>query len=379
MARVGIVSGSPTQFDAPFFRYVAEHHPGSLHVLYVDRDRMGNTFFDAELASDVSWGIDLIGGYSHAVLPATRRLRWHFEQLRGARCDLLIVNGYRGGWPLLAAIVGRALKMPVALRLDSVLFGDAGRAKRLARRALFVLWKRLFQHFFAVGLASVDYLEWAGVARERISLFPYPADLDHFRREAQLDDGERRAGRERWGLPTDGPVVLSVAKFNQREAPWDLLRAVAEMDDPGFHLWLVGDGPERAALERFARDNALGNVSFGGYVRYRDLPRVYGVADVFVHPARYEPWGVSVQEALAAGLPVIASSRVGAARDFVIRGVNGDVYAAGDAADLRRKLEAALRSLGHGDLAAENARALGPAEYPAIWADVAEVARGFAE
>ena len=83
------------------------------------------------------------------------------------------------------------------------------------------------------------------------------------------------------------------------------------MDEPGACLWLVGDGPQRPALEDYAREHSSERIVFGGYVPYLELPLVYAAADVFVHPARYEPWGVSVQEALACGLPVLASSLVG--------------------------------------------------------------------
>jgi glycosyltransferase involved in cell wall biosynthesis len=65
-----------------------------------------------------------------------------------------------------------------------------------------------------------------------------------------------------------------------------------------------------------------------------DLAAVYHSADILAVPSNYEPWGVVVTEAAAAGLAVVASSVVGAAADVVEDGVNGRIFRQGDAAHL---------------------------------------------
>jgi glycosyltransferase involved in cell wall biosynthesis len=171
-------------------------------------------------------------------------------------------------------------------------------------------------------------------------------------------------------------VVVAVTKFHPRESPWDLLRAYSAMDSPGACLWLVGDGPERRLLEEYARRSCSGGVVFGGYVPYPELPAAYGVADAFVHPARYEPWGVSVQEALASGLPVLVSSMVGASRDFVTPGTNGFIYRAGDPGDLRRKFPQLLSLISSAEARTTTEQNLAKSEYPRIWTTLIDVARG---
>jgi glycosyltransferase involved in cell wall biosynthesis len=68
------------------------------------------------------------------------------------------------------------------------------------------------------------------------------------------------------------------------------------------------------------------------------LPAVYRAADVFVLPSVYEPFGVVVNEAMLCGCAVIVSDRVGAARDLVVGGCSGIVYASGDTAALAAAL-----------------------------------------
>jgi glycosyltransferase involved in cell wall biosynthesis len=121
-------------------------------------------------------------------------------------------------------------------------------------------------------------------------------------------------------------------------------------------------------MERRAGEDAgsAARVRFLGYVPYAELPALYAAADLFVHAAQEERWGVSVAEAMACGLPVVTSSRVGAGADLVAAGENGWTYAAGDAAELARRAGAAL-ALDRGKVAATNQALLARWDYAASW------------
>ncbi len=327
----------PTQFEAPFYRFAARDPRHELRVLF-SGNGVGGPVFDPELGTAVSWGIDLLGGYPSEVCPATGAAQWLGERLRPGRCDLLIANGYTQPLYRLGARLARRSGVATALRLDSVCFGGSP-ARNLAKRLLFAVYlKRTYDLFLGVGTLTLDYLHAFGVPGERAGLFPYAVDVDDFRQRSCISAQERAAVRARLGVPADAPVLLSLAKLGPREAPWDLLRAFARLERDDVWLVLAGDGPERATLERAAG----ARVRFPGYVPYPELPALYAAADLFVHPAREERWGVSVQEALACGLPVVASSRVGAAFDLVAEGGNGFLYAAGDDAGLAGRIGDAL-------------------------------------
>ena len=100
---------------------------------------------------------------------------------------------------------------------------------------------------------------------------------------------------------------------------------------PNTRLVLVGDGPARPRLER---DFADLPVTFMGYLRGERLSRAYASADIFVFPSGLETFGLVVIEAMAAGLPVVAS-RVGGVDDIVRDGINGYTFYSGDTAALR--------------------------------------------
>lgn len=366
----------PTQFEAPFYRFAARAAAGGRHelrVLFTGVD-VAEPVFDPELGKPVSWGIDLLGGYPHEICPREGAEGWLAERLRPERCDLVIANGYTQPLYRLGTRLAKGAGIATALRLDSVPW-DGSLLRDLVKRVLFATYmKKTYDLFLGVGSLTLAYLKAFGVPPERMGLFPYAVDVEAFRRGSALSPEERLARRERLGVPPDARVVLALAKFNDREAPWDLLRAFDRLRHRA-DVWLVlaGDGPERGDLEETARASGLDRVRFPGYVPYPELPALYAASDLFVHPAREERWGVSVQEALACGLPVVASSRVGAGVDLIEPGRNGFLYEAGWEGELARRVEDALALPAEGVRSASDA-VLSRWDYAAAWRGLLEAA-----
>ncbi len=368
----------PTQFEVPFYRFAARDPEHRLRVIYTGGDPSVPTY-DPELSRRVDWGFDLIGGYDWAALPAQGRGRRLAAELAPGRYDLAIVNGYTQRAYLAAALRARRSGIATALRLDSVAFAGEDSGRAFAKRAIYrIALSRLFDRFLGVGTGTLEFLAAQGVPEDRRGLFPYAIDVEGFRERSRLAPEQRGALRAGLGGDAGAKILLSLAKFGPREAPWDLLRAFPAIAaaDPAARLVLAGDGPERGALEAETRALGVeGRVTFPGYVPYPELPALYGAVDLFVHPATEERWGVSVQEALACGLPVIASERVGAGRDLIEPGRNGFRYPAGDAEALRQAIRAAL-ALSPAEAAAANREILSRWDYAATWRHLLAAASG---
>ncbi len=361
----------PTQFEVPFYRFAARDPEHRLRVIYTGGDPSVPAY-DPELSRPVDWGFDLVEGYEWAALPARRRGRWLAAELSPGRYDLAIVNGYTHGAYLRTALHARRNGVATALRLDSVTFAEPaeGWARTLAKQTLYRrVLPRLFDLFLGVGSGTLDFLAAHGIPESRRGLFPYAIDVQGFRERSRLLPEDRATRRAAFRVAADAQVVLSLAKFGPREAPWDLLRAFPQLvaTDPKAVLVLAGAGPERSALEVEARALGLaGRVVFPGYVPYPELPALYAAADLFVHPAAEERWGVSVQEALACGLPAITSERVGAGRDLIEPGRNGYLYPAGNPEALGRAMLAAL-ALPRDGVDAANREILSRWDYASTW------------
>lgn len=368
----------PTQFEVPFYRFVTRDPAHRLRVVYTGGDP-ANPAYDPELSRPVDWGFDMTSGYDWAALPQAGRGRWLAAELASGRYDLAIVNGYTRKAYLKAALAARQSGTATALRLDSVAVATEASARAFARRTLYrTVLPHLFDRFLGVGSGTLDFLAAHGVPEGRQGLFPYAIDVEAFRERSRLLPEERSARRAALGAPGDARIVLSLAKFGPREAPWDLLRAFPAVAaaDPGVYLVLAGDGPERGTLEAAAGASGIGRrVSFPGYVPYPELPALYGAADLFVHPAAEERWGVSVQEALACGLSAIASERVGAGRDLIEPGKNGFLYPAGNAEALARAILQAL-ALPRARIDRASREILARWDYAATWRHLLAAASG---
>jgi glycosyltransferase involved in cell wall biosynthesis len=210
----------------------------------------------------------------------------------------------------------------------------------------------------AIGSENAAFYRAMGVSDQKIFLVPYSVDNERFVESAQLSDEQRSEVRKRYNIPVERAAVLYAAKFTPRKRPGDLLKAVRQLkSDRPFTVVMAGSGELEPELRTFCVDLGLDNVVFTGFINQSELPSLYGAADLFVMPSEYEPWGLAVNEAMCAGLPIVVSREVGCVPDLVRDGVNGYTHAAGDIPALSHALkqliedEAVRRRQGQASLA----------------------------
>jgi glycosyltransferase involved in cell wall biosynthesis len=327
----------PTQFDAPFFRWLHANRPEMPFVVYYWQPVQHAAATDTETGASLQWGIDLLGGYPwvqvHAKNPDAFATRLRQDGVR-----YLISNGWKAGFAPLVAVAQKA-GIPLGLRIDSVLW-DKPKYEILLRRIYLHRAYKPFRHFFSSGTVGDDYLRAIGIPQTQWRRWPYCVDVDFFRTNA-----ERLAAagalRQQYGLDAR-PVVLSVCKWVPRENPLELLKAFTILSPANLQLVMIGDGPLRPEMEALRARYPHLTIVFPGYMPYVQLPDWYALSTVYVHPAQYEPWGVSVHEAIAAGCRVVASNRVGSGYDLIIQGANGFQYPVGDVAGLAQYIEKAI-------------------------------------
>lgn len=188
----------------------------------------------------------------------------------------------------------------------------------------------LFSSALAGGQRHADYLENLGLHREQI-FTPYDVvDNAHF---ASGADAARAAGpllRAKLDLPER--FFLASGRFVPKKNFPLLLRAYAAYRNahgaPGdWKLVLLGDGEGKAELLALRTKLGLGeHLQLPGFKQYDELPAYYGLAGAFVLPSTVEQWGLVANEALAAGLPLLASKRCGCTPDLVRVNENGFTF-----------------------------------------------------
>ena len=163
-----------------------------------------------------------------------------------------------------------------------------------------------------------------GVPRERVWYLPNAIDMTHFR---PAGPGERDRLRRELALPTDRVVCLFVGRLSREKGVMELLEAWRRLQPTGAVLVMAGPdmvghgwdagAPGRAFVER----HGLGDsVRFVGPLT--DVAPMIKASDLVVQPSHFEALGLSAIEALACGVPLVASA-VGGLLDFVVDGENG--------------------------------------------------------
>jgi 1,2-diacylglycerol 3-alpha-glucosyltransferase len=193
------------------------------------------------------------------------------------------------------------------------------RVKEIAKSA----WcKKMYDGLFISGTRSYEYFKELGVSEDKIWRGVDVVDNSHFRIKASEARDKDDEWRRRYGLPRE--YLLCVARLSKEKNLVRLLEAFRIYRDLGgkWDLLICGDGPLRNTLaDRTSRIPAGARIN--GWVQYEDLPYYYGLAKAFVLPSISEPWGLVVNEAMAAGLPLLVSRQCGCLPELCWRGLNG--------------------------------------------------------
>jgi glycosyltransferase involved in cell wall biosynthesis len=265
----------------------------------------------------LAWGPVFGLTYMLSTLAALLRLRGRYDVVQ---CQQLYLHApvavlcqTLGGAPAVVRLAGQGPQGDVgvmrAMRGGAALLRVAARARR----------------FVALSREGAAEARDLGVPPERVALIPNGVLLS--------DDGTP-------GRPAGGDFLLYVGWLRRAKGLDDLLEALARMEDR-LELRLVGDGPERAALEARARTLKIADrVRFVGQVA--DPSPHYAGARLFALPSLGEGLSNALLEAMAFGLPVVAT-RIGGNVDLVEDGVNGLLVEPGDPAQLAAALTRLLR------------------------------------
>lgn len=166
--------------------------------------------------------------------------------------------------------------------------------------------------FLTPGRDADDYLRQYEVSDDRLFRLNHVVDVAHFGAAAERR-GASAALEVRRRLGLHGVVFLYVGKVWWQKGLTTLLDAYAAVRARGLDcsLLIVGDGDERERYAEYAAAERIPNVVFHDFVQQDALPSMYALGDVFVFPTRGDPYGLVVDEAMASGLPVIASRMAG--------------------------------------------------------------------
>jgi len=196
------------------------------------------------------------------------------------------------------------------------------------------------------GKKAEQYLRALGAEQQPMFYFPNTPDIRpilEVANEVKFGDSRQQV-LEKLGLPYDKKIVLFVGRLIQAKRPLDLLNAFNKLPNDLAQdciLVFVGDGVLNVDINKAASEHQ--NIYSLGWIGEPEIIySLMAISSLFVLPSEHEPWGAVINEAMAAGLPVIASDKVGAAHEMVCEGENGYLVPVGDVSKFKSRMELLL-------------------------------------
>jgi glycosyltransferase involved in cell wall biosynthesis len=350
--RIGVVTAIPTPYRDPFWNVVSGYEGVDLELIYCAKNKGDRPW-------KVSWEQNYRAHYPKAFNLASKfgksaSLYWNPEIrsiLKGSKFDGLIIGGYNHLTMLWAISYARQHRIPYFLASESYLGQGRAKWKHLIKSWFVRLIVTRAKGCFPTGDLASDYLLHYGANRKQLCAVPNIPDVKSFYQMAQSLSAERSSIRTELRLQKRS--ILFIGRFIAMKGGHFLIKAferIAESIDA--QLVMLGDGPKRNEWESLVQELGLKDrVRFEGFQAPESLPKWFAAADLMCLPSTNETWSVVVLEALASGLPVVVTDRVGCYPNAVVNETVGKVVSAGSVESLESGLRSQLaKSVPHCDV-----------------------------
>lgn len=264
------------------------------------------------------------------------------KYLSKKKYDIFVVGGYSTPTGMLAIEILRLKRIPFFLNCDGGMIKHDG----------FIRYK-IKKHFISsasvwlsTGKKTDEYLLYYGARKNRIVHYPFTSISQKDIWSGENREKDRKNAREELGIMED-KVILAVGQFIYRKG-FDLLiemmgrmkRGQKNFEDESQNevsvgLYLVGGKPTKEYIELMNK-YSIKNVHFVDFMSKDDVRKYYISADIFVSPTREDIWGLVINEAMAAGLPVITTDQCVAGIELINDGKNGLIVESDNIDELQR-------------------------------------------
>jgi len=336
-------------------------------------------WFSARSKKGRQWVVDERSWeFQHRYLPSIDRGTYPFAiptPLLGREAPDVLVSLYAAPAFLLGSAVARSRGARTAFWVERT-FETWVTRRRWKER----MKSNIFPRADAIITPGADGRDFAlryGAREGRVFIVPHVVDVARYARGSALHEAERRRIRDEYGLK--GVTFAYVGRFLSGKGLEYLVEAFSRLQRESgerMTLLLVGAGDDEDALRARCVDGDVSNVVFAGYHDSDSLPALYAAADVFVFPTLGDTFGLVVSEAMACGLPVVATTACGEIEGRVSEGVNGFLVPPADSKALLERMSLLARDPELRRRMGEASREKVAGQTPHLWAEAFEQAIG---
>lgn len=238
--------------------------------------------------------------------------------------DYLVTIGWANPTNYLFILLSYLRNKPYYLWVESTLNEDS-----LQRKLMTPIIKILIKNAKACivpGTASKKYIE-SYYLKAKTIIIPNAIENNKFKKKNKKIKKNRI------------PILLYVGRFSPEKNILTLLKAIKVLEKKYiFKIWLIGYGKQESEIKNYIKDNKIKSVEKIKYANREELKKIYFQSDLFILPSKQEPWGFVINEAMATGLPIICSNKVGASFNLVKNGLNGYTFNPNNTKDLIEKI-----------------------------------------
>jgi glycosyltransferase involved in cell wall biosynthesis len=303
-----------------------------------------------------NWNIDLLSGYDYDFIENTSchpssitylgiKNPSLIERIKEYKADGIIVYGWKHQSHFLVLNYFHG-KVPVIFRGDSTTLDDCSgfSLRSYFRFVLLQLVYRKVDYVLSPGTASDQYFLKSGLKQNQIIRAEHAIDNERFMSMSETEEKELLNLKSSFSIKENQVVFLFAGKFIAKKNPLLLIEAFQQLKKikENVRLLLVGNGILEKQIKEHINRLPLqisSSMTVLPFQDQRQMKLLYRVANVFVLPSKSETWGLSVNEALACGTPVIVSYKCGSSKDLVKHEENGLVFKSDDCQDLIQKME----------------------------------------
>jgi glycosyltransferase involved in cell wall biosynthesis len=331
--RVALLTEIIAPYRIPVFNALARQEGIHLHVIFLaetDPTQRQWLLYKDEIE------------FSYEVLPAWRWRRggWHIllnvgmsSALDRFHPDSILCGGYNHPAFWEALVWSKFHHARFAAWIEST--GRDQRSSGILAEVLKRWFVRNCSSFAVPGKSSFDYVRSMGIPAERIHTAPNAVDIRRFAALARSVRDREEQSRAELGLPLR--YFLYAGRIVPEKGVFHLLQAYTELAPDvrsRVGLVFVGEGAAKSELMNASARVRPGTVVFPGFAQRDQLAAIYALAEALIFPTLSDPWGLVVNEAMACGLPIIATDVAGCTADLVQDGENGYVVPAANAGKL---------------------------------------------
>lgn len=326
--RLAIISTHPIQYNAPLFRVLAQTPGVDLKVFYT-WSQAQQSVSDKEFGRKIVWDIPLLEGYDYEFIEnVSNKPKQQFKGLvnpglipaiENWHPDAVLVFGWNfsSHFKAMRHFHGR---IPVWFRGDSTLLDEKKSLRTILRRSVLRFVYSFVDHAFYVGENNRKYFLAHGLKDRQLSFAPHAIDNARFGSEEAVAKGKQ--WRNQLGYTDNDIVLLYAGKISERKniIPFtqQFINYIDNTSESRLKILIVGNGDSETLLPIH---NSIKRIEFQNQSK---MPALNYVADIVALPSSYgETWGLVINEAMAAGKPVIVTNKVGCAIDLVEQGKNG--------------------------------------------------------